>query len=136
MTTLTVAEIFQNLPFYQSNYDAILNQPEYYQTEVQDAVLDIWPASSKKLNLGQLLQLWFSQKWLVNQSYKLVQKKNSFSDLLSPQIKSDDLYVFHLTGNALFGKSTAKVWSVSEQRIIEVEVEEALKYYCTYRSLV
>lgn len=135
MNTLTVADIFKNIAFYQARYQAILNNQTEYQTPVQDAVLEVWPAQSRVLYLGDLLQLWFSQKWLINSECTLLKKDQTFPQLFNPKIQRDDLYLCELHGNAVLGKSIAKVWSVSEQQLLEVELEGSLQYYCSYKTV-
>ena len=134
MNTLNISEIFNNLPFYQQNYQSILAQPEQYKIIVEDASLHVWPLASKQLFLGDLLQLWFSEKWLINQAC-ILPHQHAFTDLLGPLFQKDDLYLYQLQGNALLGKAIAKVWSVSEQKSIDVVLESSLQYYCTYKSV-
>ena len=134
MNTLKISDIFENFSFYQHNYQTILSQADQYQTRIVDAQLNIWPFSSKQLYLGDLLQLWFSQKWLVNQLCCL-STQQQFSNLLAPLVQRNDLYLYHLEGNAVLGKAVAQVWSVSEQRSIEVILESSLQYYFTYKSV-
>ena len=66
MNTLTISQIFENFSFYQENYLSILQDSEQYFIQVEQAYLDVWPFTEKKLYLGDLLQLWFSEKWLIN----------------------------------------------------------------------
>ena len=134
MNTLTVRDIFQNFSFYQQHYHSILADPQQYQTIVENAVLDVWPFSSKNLYLGDLLQLWFSQKWLINQPCHIAHNQ-AIQDLLEPLFQRDDLYLYELHGNAFLGKAVAKVWSVSEQREIDLILESSLQYYSTYRTV-
>ena len=135
MNTLSISDIFKNLAFYQAQYPHILKDKHQYQTVVQDAVLDVWPAKQKQLYLGDLLQLWFSQKWLVNLDCTLRQTDKAFPPLFNPKIQRDDLYLCELHGNGVLGKGVAKVWSVSEQQILEVELEGCWQYYCTYHTI-
>lgn len=135
MHTLTVADIFKNLAFYQAQYQSILHHPEQYQILVQDAVLDIWPITTKKLYLGDLLQLWFSQKWLININYTYLQDKTLFPQLFNSKIQKEDLYLCEIYGNVILGISHAKVWSLSEQRLFDVVLEGSLQYYCSYKTI-
>ena len=66
MHTLTIAEIFSNFSFYQNHYISIIQDPERYQTAVEDACIQVWPVGTQPLYLGDLLQLWCSDKWLIN----------------------------------------------------------------------
>ncbi len=43
MTTLTISQIFEKFSFYQENYLSILQNPEQYHIEVEQAYLDVWP---------------------------------------------------------------------------------------------
>lgn len=136
MTTLYVADIFKNFAFYQAQYTSILNNPKQYQIPVLDAILDVWPSAAKQLYLGDVLQLWFSQKWLINTECRLISKEESiFLNIFNTKIQKDDLYLCELHGNAFLGKSIAKVWSMSEQKLLAIELEGSLQYYCTYKMI-
>ena len=65
MQTLTIAEIFSDFSFYQDHYLSIIAQPEQYFTPVQGVFIQVWPVGTQPLYLGDLLQLWFSEKWLI-----------------------------------------------------------------------
>ena len=129
MTTLTISQIFEKFSFYQENYLSILQNPEQYHIEVEQAYLDVWPFSEKKLYLGDLLQLWFSEKWLINVPCHL-RFEHKDDGRRVPLKRKQDLYLYQLAGNALSGSNCSKVWSISEQRELRVELDSALKYYC------
>lgn len=134
MNTLSISDIFSNLSFYQDNYLAILKNPEHYYTDVEQAYFEVWPFGEKKLFLGDLLQLWFSEKWLINAKCQIL------TDLTTPNTASSiqrehDLYLFQLTGSTFSGANYAKVWSVSEQKIIHIALDRVLKYYCFFESI-
>lgn len=97
MKTLTIASIFSNFDFYQQNYLNVLTQSESYYTPVEDAWIDAYPFKKQNLYLGDLLQLWFSSKWNVHNSLKILKS----SKLLN---SSKSLYIFQLEGELLLGK--------------------------------
>lgn len=134
MNTLTISQIFENLSFYQDNYLSILKNPEQYYLEVEHAYLDVWPFSEKKLCLGDLLQLWFSEKWLIDLNYRVL--SNTYDDINEKiQFSKQDLYLFQLSGSTLSGSNHAQVWSVSEKKIIYVALDSVFKYYCYFESI-
>ena len=142
MTTLTISQIFEKFSFYQENYLSILQNPEQYHIEVEQAYLDVWPFSEKKLYLGDLLQLWFSEKWLINSTCRLLLNSSTLdsSDLTAEptqkQIqRTQDLYLFQLSGSTLSGSNHAQVWSVSEQKVLYVSLNSIFKYYCYFESI-
>ena len=134
MNTLTISQIFENLSFYQDNYLSILQNPEQYYVEVEHASIDVWPFSEKKLCLGDLLQLWFSEKWLINTNCRLLSNTNEQVSGKALQ-REQDLYLFQLSGSTLSGSNHAQVWSVSEQKIIYVALDSVFKYYCYFESI-
>ncbi|CEI52274.1 hypothetical protein [Acinetobacter bereziniae] len=142
MTTLTISQIFEKFSFYQENYLSILQNPEQYHIEVEQAYLDVWPFSEKKLYLGDLLQLWFSEKWLINSTCRLLLNSSTLdsSDLTAEPTqkkiqRTQDLYLFQLSGSTLSGSNHAQVWSVSEQKVLYVSLNSIFKYYCYFESI-
>ena len=134
MNTLTVAQIFENFSFYQENYLSILHNPEQYYLEVEHTYLDVWPFSEKKLYLGDLLQLWFSEKWRIDSNYRVL--SNSDNQFTSNSIeKAHDLYLFQLSGSTLSGSNHAQVWSTLEQKILYISLDSVFKYYCYFESI-
>ncbi len=134
MYTLTISQIFENLSFYKDNYLSILKNPEQYYLEVEHAHLDVWPFSEKKLCLGDLLQLWFSEKWLINSNCRVLSNTHDAASE-KKQLRQQDLYLFQLSGSTLSGSNHAQVWSVSEQKIIYVALDSVFKYYCYFESI-
>ena len=133
MHTLTIAEIFSNLSFYQDNYLSIIQDPERYQTAVEDAYIQVWPVGTQALYLGDLLQLWFSDKWLINSPCQLL--LDSYSNGRKQAFQRDhDLYLYQLNGSALSGRNNSKVWSVSEQKKLAVSLDSVFKYLCIYKG--
>jgi hypothetical protein len=116
MKTLTITSIFSNFDFYQHNYLNILNQSEYYYTLVDGAWINAYPFKKQDLYLGDLLQLWFSAKWNVHNSHKILKS----SKLLN---SSESLYIFQLEGELLLGKNKVLAWSVEHQEIIELQLK-------------
>lgn len=129
MNTLTISQIFSNFSFYQENYLSIIADHNQYQTSVEGSYVNVWPLGLRELVLGDLLQLWFSEKWLVNSPCHLrFEHKDDGRRILLQ--RAQDLYLFQLAGSALSGSNRSKVWSVSEQKVLTVELDSALKYYC------
>lgn len=133
MNTLSISQIFSNFQFYQDNYLSIIADQTQYQTPVEGAYVNVWPLGSRDLQLGDLLQLWFSEKWLINDAchVRFEHKDDGRRLLLQRQ---NDLFLFQLAGSALSGSNRSKVWSVSEQKVLSVELDGALKYYCFQKS--
>ena len=133
MHTLTIAEIFSNLSFYQDNYLSIIQDPQRYQTAVEDAYIQVWPVGTQVLYLGDLLQLWFSDKWLINSPCHLL--LDSYSNGRKQPLQRDrDLYLYQLNGSALSGRNNSKVWSVSEQKKLSISLDSVFKYLCIYKG--
>ena len=133
MHTLTIAEIFSNLSFYQDNYLSIIQDPQRYQTAVEDAYIQVWPVGTEVLYLGDLLQLWFSNKWLINSPCQLL--LDSYSNGRKQPLQRDhDLYLYQLNGSALSGRNNSKVWSVSEQKKLSISLDSVFKYLCIYKG--
>ncbi|WP_166170143.1 hypothetical protein [Acinetobacter sp. SA01] len=134
MHTLTIAEIFSNLSFYQDNYLSIIQDPQCYQTAVEDAYIQVWPVGTQALYLGDLLQLWFSDKWLINSPCQLL--LDSYSNGRKQPLQRDhDLYLYQLNGSALSGRNNSKVWSVSEQKKLSISLDSVFKYLCIYKGI-
>jgi len=116
MKTLTVASIFSNFNFYQRNYLNVLSRPESYYTSVESAWIDAYPFKKQTLYLGDLLQLWFSTKWNVHDSLKVLKS----TKVLNP---SKRLYIFQLEGELLLGKNKVLAWSTEHQEVIELQLK-------------
>ena len=135
MHTLTIAQIFKNFDFYQTQYQTILDDPQQYYIPVQDATLEIWPFSKKNLYLGDLLQLWLHKTWLINQAIDAKHAIASQHDWFARTSLQQEVYAFAISGNAILGKTYLKCWSVEQQKIISLEIEQSLKYLWTYQLL-
>ncbi|OTG66531.1 hypothetical protein [Acinetobacter silvestris] len=133
MNTLTIPEIFTNIDFYKENYLSILSNTEQYQTYVEDAFIDIWPVGKIALSLGDLLQLWFSEKWLINSPCHLL-LENDYRGRKQSIQRDHDLYLYQLNGSALSGINNSKVWSVSESTQLSLLLDSVFKYFCIYRG--
>lgn len=133
MHTLTIAEIFSNLSFYQNNYLSIVQDPAQYRTAVEDAYIQVWPVGTEQLYLGDLLQLWFSDRWLVNSPCQLLLDSAS-NGRKQPLQREHDLYLYQLNGSALSGRNNSKVWSVSEQKQLSVSLDSVFKYLCIFKG--
>ena len=133
MHTLTIAEIFSNLSFYQDNYLSIIQDSVQYRTVVEDAYIQVWPVGTEQLYLGDLLQLWFSDKWLINSPCQLLLESYS-SGRKKPLQRDHDLYLYQLNGSALSGRNNSKVWSVSEQKKLSVSLDSVFKYLCIFKG--
>ncbi|MCG9491655.1 hypothetical protein MCL36_03750 [Acinetobacter pittii] len=116
MKTLTIASIFSNFDFYQHNYLNILNQSESYYTPVEGVWINAYPFKKQDLYLGDLLQLWFSSKWNVHNSLKVLKSSHQLNS-------SKSLYIFQVEGELLFGKNKVLAWSVEHQEIIELQLK-------------
>ena len=134
MHTLTIAEIFSNFSFYQNHYISIIQDPERYQTAVEDAYIQVWPVGYTDLYLGDLLQLWFSERWLVNSPCQLLSEQST-STLKKTVQREHDLYLYQLSGSALSGNNRSKVWSAAEGKSLDVSLDSAFKYYCIYKGV-
>jgi hypothetical protein len=132
MQTLTISEIFSQLAFYQAEYLTILNDPTQYLTPVQQASLDVWPFNRAELCLGELLQLWFGEKWVIQPASQLFDADPVLKRHLP---KQQDLYLYDIHGNILTGKYEAWAWSLSQQKPVAVELESVVAYYSFYKSL-
>lgn len=95
MTILNIQTIFSNFSFYQQNYLDILQDPERYYTPVENAFLNTFPFKQNALYLGDLLQLWFGNKWKIENARNLLSQKNPL--LVSVQ---SPLYLFQLGENS------------------------------------
>lgn len=104
-----------------------------YQTAVEDACIQVWPVGTQPLYLGDLLQLWFSDKWLINAPCQLL--LDSYSNGRKQSLQRDhDLYLYQLNGSALSGRNNSKVWSRSEQKKLSVSLDSVFKYLYIYKE--
>ncbi len=68
------------------------------------------------LYLGDLLQLWFSSKWNVDSSLKVLKSSKALD-------QSKPLYIFQLEGELLLGKNKVLAWSTEHQEVIELQLK-------------
>ena len=130
MSTLSIPQIFSNLSFYQENYLQILENPDCYYTSVQDASIHVWPLVNEKLYLGDLLQLWFGNKWVVNNH------TDSILDLLEEQPTLVEQYYLHRVEGNLFSSSNhSKAWSQNNKQSVDICIESLFKFYCLFKSI-
>ena len=132
MQTLTISQIFSQLAFYQTEYLNILNTPSQYHIPVQNAHIDFWPFKHAQLCLGELLQLWFGDKWILQPTLQIFDAKPVLKRHL---LQTHDLYLYDLHGNVLTGQCEAWAWSLSKNQAVRVDVDSAVQYYSLYKSL-
>lgn len=130
MQTLNISQIFSHLSFYQENYLQILQCPSQYYVEVKDAYIDVWPFSRHQLYLGDLLQLWLSDKWLLS-----TQAETLLDVIENKPQSSTHRYVFQINGRAFSTAHTSKAWLKEQNKEINLCVDSALKYYFIYKAL-
>ena len=134
MNTLSIPQIFQNLSFYQDNYLSILADPKQYKIPVESAYIDVWPFARIGLCLGDLLQLWFSQKWLIQPLEKnLIELELKLSS--SPVQLPDDVYLYQLSGNAFTGKNCSQAWSCSKKQDLDLRLVSLLRHLFEYKAI-
>ena len=132
MNTLSISEIFSNIEFYQENYLSILNHPDQYFTKVHEAYIQVWPFAKKSLYLGDLLQLWFAEKWFIQSEHTHFLQNLIFEQ---PQNTRPDLYLYQLQGNALTGINHSHAWSFRSKSEQAVQVRGVLQHVCEYKAL-
>ena len=119
MNTLSTSDIFSNFDFYQRHYLSILADAQQYYTPVSDAYIHIWPFARVDLCLGDVLQLWLSEKWRVPPAATPCNEPS---------------YVYQLTGNALTGRNQSQVWHSQTQQTETVSLAHLLRYYAYYQA--
>lgn len=133
MNTLSISDIFSNFDFYQDHYLSIISHPEQYYQTVEHAYINVWPVGHVDLYLGDLLQLWFSEKWVIDLPIlRLFDHKDDGRKI--PFQRDQDLYLYQLSGSALSGSNRSRVWSKSEGTSYRVSLDSAFKYYCIYKG--
>ena len=133
MYTLTIAQIFSQIEFYKENYLNILNTPESYFTKVEGAFVALFPFKKQNLFLGDLLQLWFAEKWLVEQSYQF--QFEVFLNEQSSEEKPKDLFVYAITGNLITGENQSQAWNSSTRSKNKVFLNSSFRHYCEFKGL-
>ena len=131
MNTLSIPEIFSQFSYYQENYLSLIQQPELYYTVVEGAFVSVRPFATVQLYLGDLLQLWFSEKWLVQSK-----PESWISAYFSAQTEEQErVYIYALEGQLWSKPLQAQAWSKSQHAARTVQLEHTLKYYCYYKAL-
>lgn len=133
MYTLTIPQIFKNISYYQNQYLNILENPELYFTSVEGASIDVWPFGYHALYLGDLLQLWFGDKWIEHFGNEPL-----INTILRDRTQIDpsfDHYIYAIAGNALTGQNTTQSWSNSIGQSIELSLDKVSQYYCVFKGL-
>lgn len=131
MNTLSIPQIFSQLAYYQDNYLDIIQDPTQYFTPVAEAEIRLWPLATKQLYLGDLLQLWFAEKWLVEK-----ERQFSFEVFLNaPETQQKDLYIYAISGNLLTGSNQSKVWQTSVEQIQTLSVANVSRHYFEFQGL-
>ncbi|WP_336929310.1 hypothetical protein [Acinetobacter tandoii] len=131
MNTLSIPEIFSQFSYYQENYLSLIQQPELYYTVVEGAFVSVKPFATVQLYLGDLLQLWFSEKWLVES-----ERESWIATYFSEQTEVQErVYIYALEGKLWSKSLQAQAWSKSQHASCTVQLERTLKYYCYYKAL-
>lgn len=131
MNTLSIPEIFSQFSYYQENYLSLIQQPELYYTVVEGAFVSVKPFATVQLYLGDLLQLWFSEKWLVES-----ERESWIATYFSEQTEVQErVYIYALEGKLWSKSLQAQAWSKSQHASCTVQLEPTLKYYCYYKAL-
>ena len=131
MNTLTIRQIFSNLHYYQDQYLTIVNDADLYFTLVEDANIQVWPLGNHQVYLGDLLQLWFGDKWILNEKAKplinsILREKSDISSEFNH-------YIFSIEGSTLTGKNQVKAWSIEKKEIITLNVDNLFQFYCVFK---
>lgn len=130
MNTLTISNIFANFSFYKENYLSFIQDPKHYFTPVEHAYIDAWPTAKRSLVLGDLLQLWFSEKWLCHTH---IQGLFDVYTQKHVSVLSQDVYIYQITGNILTGANRSKAWSVKQQSRLDISLDSVVKFYVECR---
>ena len=133
MKTLSIPQIFSQLTYYQENYLQIIADPAQYYIPVTDAHIKLWPLAQQSLYLGDLLQLWFAEKWLVETERQFSFEVFLNADYLKEQSK--ELYIYAISGNLLTGTNQSKAWQASTAQIQDVELANVSKHYFEFQGL-
>lgn len=132
MNTLGISQIFSDISYYKDNYLSILSNPEQYQTLIPEAFIQVWPFKKESLCLGELLQLWFAQKWLaktpIDYHFEL------FLSVETSTNQEKDLYLYAITGNVLTGRNETHAWSLKNNQSQTLQIDNVLQNYCTFKA--
>ena len=131
MHTLTIAQIFSNLPAYKDQYLNILHSTELYYTEVEGAFIHVWPFKKQALYLGDLLQLWFAEKWTVTLEQRyILEQYLAAQDVI--KASNNTAYIYAIRANSFTGQNQTQIWSTHLSQSQSVITEDTLKYSCEF----
>jgi hypothetical protein len=133
MPILHIQDIFLNLNFIKLNIWILCVIPLCIISRLKMLTF-ISIVSEEKIYLGDLLQLWFGDKWTEHQ----VKVLNDVNHGLWTQLSEcwyNSLFLFAIERKGLFAKTSALAWSTEEQQIKEITLDQTLPYYCHYLSL-
>ena len=133
MNTLTISQIFSHLDDYQQSYLAILADAAQYYTPVEGAYIDVWPFARRDLYLGDLLQLWFAEKWRQSP-----QPAFGFELFYNTAFAEQDLeprFIYAITGNSLTFAQDAQAWRQSSSNHEDLTLVNLSKYLLEYQNL-
>ncbi|MFT4022136.1 MAG: hypothetical protein QM666_11545, partial [Acinetobacter sp.] len=112
----------------------ILQNPEQYYQCVDMAEIHFSLLSHQVIYLGDLLQLWFGYQWTegVHQ-----QSATQHAKLLQPVQQNFDaaLYLFSIAGKSLTSGPTAQAWSVKDQKVVTLQLNDSFPYYLNFIAL-
>lgn len=133
MNTLKISQIFSQISYYQNSYLNIIADPIQYFTIVEEAVVSVWPFKAQQLYLGDLLQLWFSEKWCI-------EPQNGFEleDLIhtpKSQHATEKSYIYSIQGNIFTGRNQIEAWSLKNQHVDLFTAQQLIKFYTEFKAL-
>lgn len=131
MNTLSISQIFSKLDYYQENYLSIIHSPEQYYTPVLDAYVHVWPLKKQALYLGDLLQLWFAEKWIVTPAqHYILEQYLAAQDVI--RAKNNIAYIYAINANSFTRQNKTQIWSTHLSQSQTVVTEDTVKYYCEF----
>ena len=133
MSSLSISYLFDQFKFYQQHYLSIIKDPQQYYTPVEGAFIDVWPLKKKQLFLGDLLQLWFAEKWQLSLKPEF-HFEIFLNDTIQP-VPEQKVFVFALQGNLLTTKHQAQVWSAEKQQVQYIELDQLYRHVFEYKAL-
>ncbi|MGY0204185.1 hypothetical protein ACW7EJ_11835 [Acinetobacter soli] len=134
MPTLQIEQIFSDFAFYQKNYLDIIRDPQQYYQNVTDAHIHFTVFSQEKIYLGDLLQLWFGDKWTEHQVKLLHDSADHLWERAS-ESWDNSLFLFSIERSGLFSPAYAYAWSTQDQQVKQIEIDHTFPYYCHYLTL-
>ncbi|MHA3048724.1 hypothetical protein [Acinetobacter sp. ANC 4641] len=135
MPFLRIQDIFANFQFYKENYLSILKNPQSYYQAVADAGIHFAILSEQKVYLGDLLQLWFGDKWTEHQAKQLQQGESNYWQPVQQDSASSDIFVFAIQGQGIGKHAKALAWSQHDAQIREIYLDRVLPYYFNFIAL-